>query len=57
MKYFSRFLPIKAGFEIIDPRVEMFLNAKTGEEYDGLADAERSGYIDRMLDSLRVNYL
>jgi len=47
----------KAGFKILDSRVEMFLNAKVGEEYDGLADAERSGYIDRMLDSLRVNYL
>ena len=50
-------ITFKAGFATIDPRVEMFLNAKVGEEYDGLSDAERSIYTDRMLDSLRVNHL
>ena len=50
-------ITFKAGFVSIDSRVEMFLNAKVGEEYDGLADAERSIYTDRMLDSLRVNHL
>ena len=50
-------ITFKAGFASIDSRVEMFINAKVGEEYDGLADAERSIYTDRMLDSLRVNHL
>ena len=50
-------ITFKAGFESLDSRVEMFLNAKVAEEYDGLPDNERSKYTDGMLDSLRVNYL
>lgn len=50
-------ITFRAGFSTIDSRVEMFLNAKIGEEYDGLGDNERSKYTERMLDSLRVNYL
>jgi len=50
-------LTFKAGFESMDSRVEMYLNAKIAEEYDNLPDNERSKYTDRMLDSLRVNYL
>lgn len=50
-------ITFKAGFSTIDSRVEMYLNSKIGEEYDGLADTEKSKYIDRMLDSLRVNHL
>ena len=53
----SIIVTFKAGFSSIDSRVEMFLNAKVGEEYDGLEDGERSKYLDGMLDSLRVNYL
>ncbi len=50
-------ITFRAGFASLDSRVEMWLNAKIGEDYDGLTDKEKSRYIDRMLDSLRVNYI
>jgi uncharacterized phiE125 gp8 family phage protein len=44
----------RAGFVNIDSRVNMWLKSKIVEEYDGLADSERSRYTNNMLDSLRV---
>jgi len=43
-----------AGYEKLPKEVELWLKVKVLEEFDKLPESERSSYIDRLLDSMRI---